>query len=355
MDNERTKFNRIKEAHSEWSFQDVTQRLKSVHFSETSHPSEVMQETENLWETATQIYSTPLVQVRAVLAQEAEVNLLGGVDRLTEMVSASGFEASARVAGRIPFRADSGLYSIYYIHLESSRRPSYKPDHCVSHENAVLAGYEKGRNPGAKPLPGEYSLYALDFSGEFPIDILSGETVHINRDLFCREVSEVHKLAFEFPHDPSQQTPEGVREIINNNPVLVALDELHHIASVGFLERDDRFTFEGISLVEPTYFSHPEHGNKGLSSHLRQTTQRLADMSASINLYNNMPLIIFNESIRHTSFKLCIENGGNLAGSIDSPITGNLGDAYTAIGPANPETGYMPMGLTYFISQEIET
>ena len=58
------------------------------------------------------------------------------------------------------------------------------------------------------------------------------------------------------------------------------------------------------------------------------------------------PMIVFNESIRHTSFPLCLENGCYLGG--------NLGDSYTAIGPANPDAGYMPMGLTYFIDPRID-
>lgn len=65
-------------------------------------------------------------------------------------------------------------------------------------------------------------------------------------------------------------------------------------------------------------------------------------------------MIVFNESIRDSSFPLCLANDCRLAATRDMRISGNLGDAYTAIGPANPERGYMPMGLTYYPDPRVE-
>lgn len=350
MDNERTRYKKIKEAHPEWSLQDVTKRIKKVSFDSPTSPESALIETVELWKAAKSIYDQPLIQLRAILEQEHEAKLLSliaeGNKRLDKDTS------NLRIAGRLLFKEGSKKYGIYYMQFESLNRPSYRDEKYLEHSKAVSAGFTK-RSKEKWALPDGYKIYALDFSNG-ALDILTGEKLNLNPEDLAQKIADVHKLAFKFPHDPAQQTKEGVLDILMNNPTLVCFDQNGNVSSVGFMERDSRFTFSKSVLIEPTYFTHPAEGRKGLSSHLRQATKKLTERHHLVSGYNGNPMIVFNESIRHSSFVLCLENGCNLAGTDDLTINGDLGEAYTAIGPANPETGFMPMGLTYFISPSID-
>lgn len=351
MDNEKTRYNKIKEAHPDWSLQDVTKRIKKVVFDKPTDVDDGLRETLELWKAAREIYDSPLVQFRAIFDHTNEEKLLQTVSGINEKISEHSTDARLSIAGRILFREATGVYGIYYLQIESSKRPSYRDEKYLIHPEAVKKGIER-RHRTQWELPEGYSIRALDFSGQ-PLDILTGEKLDIDCGRLAEQIAEVHRESFKFAHDPAQQTRDGVMEILKSNPTLVCFDPKGMVSSVGFMERDSRFTFSDSVLIEPTYFTRPIDNKKGLSSHLRQATKRLTEHYSSVSAYNGKPMIVFNESIRHSSFVLCLENGCNLAGTPDLKISGNLGEAYTAIGPANPETGLMPMGLTYYISPDI--
>lgn len=351
--------NLIEEAkalHPEWSFYPSTQRIKKVMFDVPVSAIDAVTETVNLWEVADKVYNSPLVQVRAIIPSSFQDNLLSLVDKFKCSGSLSS-QAKFDVVGRIPFRSDNEDYGIYYIQLESETRKGYKDEKHIEHTQALQIALKKKEKHTVRLIPEGYKIHTIIFLDNQAIDVLTGEKLSFNQEELARQIIEVHKEAFkEDTHDPNQRSMEGALGIIRNNPTLVAIDNENSVCSVGYMEREDRFTFGNISLIEPTYFTHPTKDGLGLSSALRQITRRITSGQTEVPIYNNSPMIVFNESIRHTSFLLCIANGCELAGTNDLSIPGNLGEAYTRIGPANPDLGrgYMPMGLTYFINPRIE-
>lgn len=355
MDNERTSYDKIKSQHPDWSLQDTTKRIKKVEFEKQTSADLAILETLNLWEGARLIYNSPLVQLRVVLDMEEEGRLLGLADYLNSKnkIALKG-GGNLRVNGRLPFANGSKNYGIYYIQAESQNRLGYIDTRHIGHNEAVQKGIQKRAEQNYKQeLPEGYVVRALDFTNGSK-DVLTNQEVCIDPERLAESISNIHKLAFQFPHDPAQQTKEGVLDILMNNPTLVCFDPYGKVVSVGFMERDSRFTFSDAVLVEPTYFTKPGESRKGLSSHIRQATRELVTRHGLVDAYKGKPMIVFNESIRHTSFVLCLENNCELAGTEDLKIDGNLGEAYTAIGPASPDKGFMPMGLTYYISPEIK-
>ena len=159
----------------------------------------------------------------------------------------------------------------------------------------------------------------------------------------------VHRRAFASTHDPDQQDPYKVLEIISANPTIAAVSSTGDIAAVGLFQKDNRFTFAGIQLVEPTFFTDPTFEGKGLSTALRQETVRQIGSGSFTD-----PTLIFGESIRGSSFGLCLANDFLLGGD-GNTISGDLGDAYAKIGNASGgNIGLMPMGLTYLIDPRLK-
>ncbi len=326
------------------SFYENTQRVKSVFFEPIS-PEIAVRELSDIWYAGRTRYDTPLVQVRAVIPTCNESDLISQTNNLNPSVE-------AKVNGRIPFQIDNQEYGIYYLQADTSQRKAYTHKDQLAHDQAVKLGLDKRRNHEARPIPQGYSIHAVEFMNGYAVDLLSGVQLNISVDELSREIIGVHERAFNYPHDPAQRTIEGAREILLNNPTVFALNSTGHVASVCYLERDTRFRFGNIALIEPTYFTDPQEEGLGLSSLLRQTVRILVEIDRR---YRGSPMIIFNESIRHSSFLLCLENGYHLAGTDNLSISGNLGEAYTAIGPANPDAGYMPLGLTYLTDPRIKS
>ena len=325
--------------------QETTQRLKSVRLNSLTQPIQITDRSVQIWEQAQQMFDHPLVQVRGIIPVAEEDTLLDYAEELNGEVQEQNAEAC--VAGRIPFRINGEDLGIYYLQMASKNRPVYRNGNWLTHEEAVAQAAVKNQSRINRPLPPGFSVKVLEWSNGQSRDILTGYEEHHDMEEMAARLAAVHKLAFAYPHDPAQQTAAGVYDILKQNPVAIAFDPQHEVASVGYFERDERFTYGGINLVEPTYFTHPNKREHGLSSHLRMATERISRMTDTIHTWGRNPAIIFNESIRNSSFVLS-QQFCELAGNANGRITGNLGDAYTAIGPANPDIGYMPMGLTYY-------
>lgn len=337
----------------EHSYYPETQRVKLVRFDELSSPLSTVEDAWNTWETAKDEYPSPLIQVRTVIPLDDQEELISRMEEI--QLAAADEGANARIAGRIPLRLDEGQFGLYYVQIEAGSRPAYRAQ--SGHVEAVQRGVDKRNRYVERALPPGFTTHAVEFANGRAVDLLRGEEMDIQAETLAQAIAGVHRLAFEYPHDPAQQTTEGALAILERNPVLIAVDHnRQQLASVAYLERDERFSLGGLALVEPTYFTHPgeEYRRHGLSSHLRKATQDLTRQSERIQVYNGSPILVFNESIRDTSFPLAIANNSRLAATHDLGIDGNLGDAYTAIGPANPEIGYMPMGLTYFPDPRID-
>lgn len=318
-----------------------TQRVKTVRFDRPYAPEEITGVLLDAWNIAGERYPTPLAQVRAIMPVSQEPVLLEQLAEVSQRVS----DSNVAVVGRVPFKVNRRNYGLYYCHAESPR-PAFPSSR--SHEASIQYGLERRARRQEREFPSGFNLQVVEFANAVARNPLSGETTQLDMRNLAQQLVALHKICFAYPHDPSQQTEEGMMEILSNNPVAFITDPNNQIASAVLLERDDRFTFGNIALVEPTYFTHPggEYREHGLSSFLRDTVQRLVQNSSAIESYRRDPILLFTESIRHISFHLCLETGFPLAGD-GKVITGNLGN-YTLIGDANPDTGYMPMGLTYY-------
>jgi hypothetical protein len=314
---------------------DATQRVK-VAVPGITVPTIAVQSVNEAWEVAVQKgYLTPLVQARAILPISVEEDLLR---------EAALMENGTVVNGRIPFR-DPGSkkdLAIYYLQIEDSRRRRYpfqdtRKD--ITHREAV----ERARKEGLKSYENDhnYQLVGLAPGGE-----LFGNGRSYNIKILAEKLVQSHKACFVYPHDPKQQTIEGMIDILENNPNVIAFTQTGEVAAVGVMELDSSFSgLPDINIYEPTFWTVPDHRRQGLSVGLRQEMMRLSNSIGST--------IFFSESIRATSFQTSQRAGCRLAGNADLSISGDLGKAYTAIGPANPDTGFMPMGLTYYTSKDI--
>ena len=329
--------------------QEPTQRVKGANFSRVTTVEETDHILNLLWQEAEQ-FAQPLTQARVIMPLTEEEHLLEAVPK---------FNGTLRlVNGRIPFSVDGQGLAIYYLQ-ESVDRKRYSFGEAgkeLTHQEAVERGYNKRLAFDPKRvIDDQFSIQVDDYSGEEGVNILTGDKSNLPKGQFIDQLIQVHKRAFAYPHDESQRQEAGIREILDNNPIITGYDNQNQIiASVGFWEADSKFDFGGIKLVEQTYFTDPNYEKNGLSIAMRKATQDLVINSKEIAVYGKKPVIIFNESIRATSFPLCLQVGCDLGGSIEAGfISGDLGDAYTYIGPANPRTGLMPMGLTYFIDPRI--
>lgn len=326
-----------------------TRRVKTVAFDDITTVASAISQLQDSCRRAESLFPDPLVQTRVILPVNEQGKLLNSVQNLC--IS----RAKPQVVGRIPFHVDGETVAIYTIQAEYAGRPTFTPSSVISFEEMVQRGMQRRHLNHPQALPEGFVLYAVEFTGGCAHDTLRQTPLsNIDHEELAFKLAETHKECFTYPHDPAQQNPEEVAHIITENPVLIIMDtQNEQIASVGYLEQDTRFTFGNIALIEPTYFTHPDYERKGFSSQLRQATQQLARDSERVLSYRGQPMLIFNESVRHTSFPLSIENGCDLAATADLQISGNLGDSYTAIGDANPDIGFMPMGLTYFADPRI--
>lgn len=325
------------------------QRIKGLTLNRVSTPEQAVKTIEALWILA-RTFDAPLVQHRAIVSSDREQEL----QYLT--FGTNSTQPGIKVIGKIPFKAPAQQFGLYYLQRESPNRAGYtfnNPDLNINHISAVEKGLLRRQTP-PQALDSRFEIQALDYHYNGGIDLLTGEHAFLTQDRLVHEVIEAHKKAFEYPHDKAQRQEEGVQGILSKNPVIIAFDkEEQRVASVCLIEQDPRLTFAGITMVEPTYFTLPEFEGRGLSLHLRLATQRLVDRSQDLGLYDTRPILLFNESIRSSSFQLSLRSGCSLGGNPSSIINGNLGEAYTYIGPANPQTGLMPMGLTYYASPAI--
>lgn len=319
-----------------------TQRVKSVLFDRPYSANEITGVFLDSWDLSADLYEHPLAQVRAIMPVSQEEQLLEQFDRL----HASFPDDDIGVVARVPFTLDGEKYGIYYCQAASLDRALWQTDPTKPHEEAVVYGESRRGRREIGNLPEGFRLFAVEFVKGRARDILhNGNELPINIDDFAGELVDLHKAAFPIPHDPNQQTVEGVKEIIVNNPTIIVCDDNGKLLSAGFLERDLRFTFGNIALVEPTYFTHPgsEYRGHGFSSHIRRATQELVRLNMA---YGGSPMLVFNESIRDTSFQLCLENWCQLAG--EGRISGDLGEAYTLIG-----SGFKPLGVTFYESPRL--
>jgi hypothetical protein len=316
-----------------------TQRIKPVLFDQISNPSVLVDTAGEAWEYATKQLGHPLVQVRGVMQVALERELM-------KQVSEKG---PFNVVARIPFNYENEPVAIYYVQAQQENRPSYKFKEGyknISHEEALRRALEKAAR-GFDALPDGYSIKRLipDSDGNKMNAVNDGE-FNVGVGELAKILVNTHKACFDYPHDVNQEDVNAVSETLRNNPLVVALDASENVAAVGYIEKDPRFTLDrNITLVEPTYWTVPEHRRGGLSHHLRLEAKRLYDEIGNI--------ISFGESVRPTSFVLILASGYSLSGTSDLSISGNLGNSYTAIGPANPASGYISMGASYYTSSNI--
>lgn len=313
-------------------------RLKGHCLSTSIHPQDAFEAVDRAWDSALSTHGDQaFVQLRCVIPLRQEDEII----RLNTRASSSDAESS--IAGRIPFLHANEAFGLYYLHRASIQRPSIKIDSPIQTHQQALYAANKTRK--VRPLDQEFQTHVVQFNGSVAFDALTDRQIpFLDRESTVEQIQQLHRFSFDHPHDTSQRDQVGINKILDHNPVVLAA-AASQIAAVGFIEQESQPMLGTVHLSEPTYFTHPEYRSRGLSYHLRQATK------VWINTQPNH--ICFAESVRYSSFPLSIGSGFRLAGTPDSAIQGNLGDAYTYIGPANPQTGYMPMGLSYFESPAI--
>jgi len=328
---------------SDWHCYDDTERIKVVRFQSVGTVGEAIEDLRHAWSIAVMRYTHPLVQVRVILRLTDQEHLLASVAGLAVQ------GASAWVAGRIPFRVYGQEFAIYAVHLQASGRPSYATPDGIDHATAVSRGYDRrGEHLGLRE-PDGFTLHAVEFVDGVARYLDGDSAPLLQLDALARELAHLHRLAFEYAHDPAQQSVDGVWAILQANPVLFATAADGTIVAVLYPERDARFSFGGIALIEPTGFTHPApiYRRHGLFARLSQTLVGLVQTGTPMTSYGGAPVIMFGEAVRHTAFPAALASGAHLAGTRDLRIAGDLGNAYTAIGPARPDRGFMPMGMLY--------
>jgi len=340
------------------SIQESTHRVKGKRFdSVTRDPESLIKDVLSLWSVGTREFQNPLVQARHVCPIDQEAELLELVSERNAILPS---DSQVRVNGRIPFMdpdTDEHL-AIYFTSIEDSSRAQFNSPNQVDHGTAIQTFMEKGLSE-PRPLPEGVEIRAIRELQDGEIyDYLSDEVLEeMDTETVARQLAELHTQSFAHAHDRSQTKPSGQSEILKENPVIVAIDTTtNEIVAAGLMEQDTDFNF-GITLTEPTFYTARDYRRQGISTHLRKTMQHLIDMPTYFNR-GYQPTIIFNESIRGSSFIGSLRAGCKLSGDLQATgdsngIDGNLGNAYTYIGPANPETGLMPMGLTHWTSNSI--
>lgn len=313
-------------------------RLKGYQFAEPIMPDTAISGLSAAWEVASGTFEDPLVQLRCIVPLALEANLI-------DLVSAENQEDKSEmyIAGRIPFVLDGDTMGLYYVHQESAQRHGFIASGPIrTHQDAINRAL---RPRASAPLSPDYRIHTVQFSGDTAYDLLTDRVLDfLPRESVVDQICQLHQEAFAHPHDVSQRTTAGVNQILDHNPIFLACQG-EHLAAVGFVEQDSSVVCDQYSLCEPTYFTQVRHRSHGLSRHLRDATRRWVDTQGNV--------LCFAESIRSTSFPLSLQSGFSLGGTPESLIPGDLGNAYTYIGDANPESGYMPMGLSYYVSKSI--
>ncbi len=334
----------IQEVPWDLYIQETTQRIKSVCFDRPSAPDNIGLRSWEIWEEARREFSNPLVQVRAIMPMAQEGELLNYVAQIHEEVQRG--DAEAWVPARIPL--DDNM-AIYYAQIACNRRPSYQNGHSITHEEAVAQALEKGPTK-RRPLPEGFSTKVLEWPNchAHACDILTNNEEPLGMEEIARDIAELHRRTFKHPHDPEQQTVDGVCRILENNPVGLVLNPNGGVVSAAIWEQDKRLA--SLVFAEQTYLTDldPNYQGHGFSSDLRHATRRLTKESDKISVYGGRKVLPYVESITGTSFILSLRNGFQLAGTPNGRITGNLGKAYTAIGDAFWENGGLhSMGVTF--------
>jgi hypothetical protein len=326
-----------------------TARYKASYLTACLNISEVGPHI-NRAEQAVRIAAIPgLTQIRVIMRD------LDGTGLARQIHPANDFGISTSVNGRIPIPGTG--QSLFYVTTENRARQSYNPEG-NTHEQAVakgMRGRELRNNSGwveqtkSELVRNGITLHAVDFTNG--IDMLTGQSLELDGqqsdiEVIASQLAGLFRSGFEYSHDPAQQATAGQIAILESSPVLLARKNGQVIAA-GVLEADSKFDFQGWKLVEPTFVTQPgnEYRGIGISSVLRHEMRNLINSANYLQYYG--PTIVFCESIRASSGPLSIANGFDLAADVGAGISGNLGEAYTYIGPANPETGMVPMILTY--------
>lgn len=318
-----------------------SQRIKAVEFSTLYKFNNLENDLNGRVNRSRNLLESPLIQLRVLLDRSQECGLLTTTKVLNGSIDP---DFSAQVVGRIPFNSDGRRLALYYIQATDKSRQRFlfnDPNRDIGHDVAVQRGNRPLKTGGAL----NFDLEVVDYRRNRLIG--SDRNPSISESDAITQLQGLHAGAFETPHDAAQRSTDGIRDILHHNPVVLGLQGGNIIAA-GYLERDIRFTFNNIALVEPTYFTDTTSQCNGLSSAIRQRVRQLLDTGELDSYYQSQGTIIFNESIRPTSFILSLRNGYPLAGCVNSPIEGNLGDKYSLIGQARGSNGYMPMGLTYY-------
>jgi len=300
--------------------------------------------------------STPgLFQHRQILKPKQALFLN---EWLKEASSQSIIKGGVNAVVGIPGSAEN----LYYITFEHPGRLGHNGT-SITHNETIRRGLEMRtirslewyKNLKIELQNQGILIYALDFtSSQNGIEIFSGRDSPINLNKASEQLASLFQYGFEYSHDPAQQTISGQENILNSNPVLVAVHD-GIIVAAGVIEQDPRFNFNNWSLSEPTFVTLPDQRfrSKGISSLLRNEMLRL--INHPLYLKNHGQGIIFCESIRGSSGKLSVANNYLIGEDLD--ILGCNGDlapqtgAYTYIGSANPQTGLAPMILTYITTE----
>lgn len=342
------------EAETRAKVQETTQRLKLIDGDAPTVAARAWAQTRNLWHLAStrEGFASPLVQYRCILPREEEECLIKYQSELQDYL---GNSTRVWIPGGIPYQVNGEQFGLYYLQMASPDRHQYSfPDvtQNITHTEAVARGL-MGRNRPQKQLPDNIAIVTIADIGGQIVQICDNEPIGLSEDALIEALIRAHRTSFDFPHDKGQRTKEGLRSIMTSNPLTFAYDrETTDIAGVGILERDERFTHGGIALVEPTYFTDPRYRQHGISGALRRETQRIFTRPNEA-IYGGRSTIVFNESIRPTSFGISLASGSYLPSGFGDNFDGKLGEAYTYLGPANPCSGLMPMGLTHFVGESL--
>ncbi len=328
---------------------NLTGRYKASYLTTSSTTTEIVRHIYRA-EYAVRTATKPgLTQIRVIMPD------VEGTDLARHIHAANDPGISTSVNGRIPIPGTG--QSLFYITTENPSRASYNLEG-ISHEQAVakgMRGRELRNNSGwveqtkSELVRNGITVHAVDFTSG--IDMLTGRSLELDGqqpdiEVIASQLASLFSLGFEYSHDPAQQTTARQRAILESSPVLLARKNGQVIAA-GVMETDSKFDFQGWKLVEPTFVTQPgnEYRGIGISSVLRHEMRNLINSANYLQCYG--PTIVFCESIRASSGPLSIANGYDLAAHSESGISGNLGEAYTYIGPANPNTGMVPMLQTY--------
>lgn len=334
--------------------QPSTERVKLLSGEAPIDSFTAWSTTLNMWSHAKVIeMANPLVQHRCIVPLSDEHTLSKYQQDIQHQL---GDDVRVWIPGGIPYRVNGDNFGLYYLHIADNERIQYQVQNDPSnmtHAEAVNRGMV-GRGKPSKQLPTNISVATVaDIEGRL-VQVCGNAPIDLDEGHLIDALRWAHESSFAYPHDPNQRTESGIRNILTHNPITFAYDrKMERVAGAAFLEKDCTFTHGGIALVEPTYFTPSDYGRHGISSALRRANMELCAQSIP-GFYGGKPVIIFNESIRGSSFGISLANRCSLPGGAIGRFDGDLGNTYTYIGPANPKTGLMPMGLTYTMNKSLK-